>query len=52
MTTVRGQLLEILKVDATALEQDLRDRLVFVDPCLHSPLSASVERRRVTPNPK
>ncbi|NTA84189.1 hypothetical protein G6L13_27310 [Agrobacterium tumefaciens] len=33
MTTVRGQLLEMLKVVATALEQDLRDRLVFVGGC-------------------
>jgi len=32
MTTVRGQLLEMLKVVATALEQDLRDRL-FVGGC-------------------
>lgn len=33
ITTVRGQLLEMLKVVATALEQDLRDRLVFVESC-------------------
>jgi hypothetical protein len=33
MTTVRGQLFEMLKVVATALGQDLRDRLVFVGGC-------------------
>ncbi|KQV30341.1 hypothetical protein ASC97_22835 [Rhizobium sp. Root1203] len=33
MTSVRGQLLEMLKVVATALKQDLRDRLVFVGGC-------------------
>jgi len=37
MTTVRGQLLEMLKVVATALEQDLRDRLVFVGGFKGSP---------------
>ncbi|CDZ70717.1 Hypothetical protein NGAL_HAMBI2610_23200 [Neorhizobium galegae bv. orientalis] len=34
MATVRGQLLEMLKVVATALEQDLRDRLVLVGGCI------------------